>query len=92
MIRSIVDIESAVWSVVITVCPVSAAVIANAIVSKSLISPTRITSGSCLSTYLRAAAKEWVSLPISLWVTLVNEFNRVLDCNNVTGIICIAVI
>ena len=37
-----------------TKCPVSAAVIATDIVSKSLISPTKITSGSSLKTALKA--------------------------------------
>ena len=37
--------------------PVSAAVKAMLIVSKSLISPTNITSGSCLKAALRAFAK-----------------------------------
>ena len=39
------------------------------IVSRSRISPTRMMSGSCRSTCLSAAAKEWVSSPTSRWLT-----------------------
>jgi len=46
MTRSIVWTVSTVWRVAMTRCPVSAAVIAIEIVSRSRISPTRITSGS----------------------------------------------
>ena len=41
---------SIVWSVDITRCPVSAAVMVALIVSRSLISPTSMTSGSCRKT------------------------------------------
>ncbi len=57
------------WSVAKTRCPVSAAVIAAEIVSRSLISPTRITSGSSLNTLLKAFGKLLVSEPNSLWTT-----------------------
>ena len=46
-----------VCSVPKTKCPVSAAVKARETVSKSLISPTKITSGSSLSAAFNAAAK-----------------------------------
>ena len=39
-------------------------------VSKSRISPTSITSGSCLSACLNALLKDSVSLPTSLWLTM----------------------
>jgi hypothetical protein len=65
MIRSIVCTASPVWSVARTRCPVSAAVIAVAIVSRSLISPTKITSGSSLSAARRAEGNDFASSPIS---------------------------
>ena len=49
-----------------TKCPVSAAVKARETVSKSLISPTKITSGSSLSAAFNAAANDWVCFPTSL--------------------------
>src|SRR5829696_9160731 len=57
MILSTVWGASWVCSVPKTRCPVSAAVTASAMVSRSRISPTSITSGSCLKTCLRAWAK-----------------------------------
>ena len=54
-------VESTKW-------PVSAAVRANDIVSKSLISPTKITSGSSRSAERIAFAKLWVFAPSSLWL------------------------
>ena len=59
-------LASMVWRVLITRCPVSAAVNAVSMVSKSLISPIRMTSGSCLRALLRALAKVPVSEPTSL--------------------------
>ena len=59
-----------VCSVENTRCPVSAAVIAVDIVSRSRISPTSITSGSCRSAALRAAAYESVSFPTSRCATI----------------------
>ena len=50
-----------------TRCPVSAAVIAKLIVSKSLISPIYITSGSSLKAALNAVEKFFVSLLTSRW-------------------------
>ena len=49
--------ESLVWSVENTRCPVSDAFMEMSAVSLSLISPTSITSGSCLSTERRPFAK-----------------------------------
>ena len=45
-------------------------VIAVDIVSRSLISPTRITSGSSLNADLSALAYDCVSIPISLWLII----------------------
>ena len=50
--------------------PVSAMVSAAEIVSRSRISPTRITSGSSRSAYLSAVANERVSVPTSRWLTM----------------------
>ncbi len=50
-----------------TRCPVSAAVTASEMVSRSRISPTRIRSGSWRNTCLSAAANERVSEPSSRW-------------------------
>ena len=50
--------------------PVSAAVNAIEVVSKSRISPTSITSGSSRSAALRAAANDMVSEPTSLWLIM----------------------
>ena len=49
--------ELFVWSVVSTMCPVSDALNATSAVSKSRISPTRITSGSCRIVARRIDAK-----------------------------------
>ena len=70
IIRSIVPAAPIVWSVENTRWPVSAAVIAVDIVSRSLISPTRITSGSSRSAARSASAYECVSRPISLWLII----------------------
>ena len=56
-------------NVPITKCPVSAAVIAKLIVSRSLISPTRIISGSSLMLILSAFENDLVSSPTSLCLT-----------------------
>ena len=58
MILSIVLTAVDVCRVDKTKCPVSAAVKANCIVSRSLISPTSITSGSSRRADLKALAKE----------------------------------
>ena len=70
MMRLIVSVASRVCSVLITRWPVSAAVSAVSIVSKSRISPTRITSGSWRSAARRAFEKLCVSTPISRWFTI----------------------
>ena len=70
MIRSMVAAAPMVCSVLNTKCPVSAAVIAVAIVSRSRISPTRITSGSSRSADVSACEKLFVSSPISRWFTI----------------------
>src|SRR6266853_5335896 len=62
--RSIVLAAPVVWSVPKTRWPVSAAVMAASIVSRSRISPTRTTSGSCRSARRRASAKFGTSTPI----------------------------
>ncbi len=54
-----------VWRVAKTKCPVSAIVIAAAMVSKSRISPTKTTSGSSRSAERRAVFQERVSRYIS---------------------------
>ena len=69
MTRLIVSAASAVCSVESTRCPVSAATSAVETVSKSRISPTRITSGSCRSEERSAVAKLSVSKPTSRWLT-----------------------
>ena len=67
MTRSIVVGALCVCSVAKTRCPVSAAVRAVATVSRSRISPTRITSGSWRSAARSARANDIVSNPISRW-------------------------
>ena len=69
MMRSIVCAVSCVCRVAKTRWPVSAAVSAVEIVSRSRISPTRITSGSWRRAALRPSEKLWASLPISRWFT-----------------------
>ena len=76
------------WSVANTRWPVSAAVSAVEIVSRSRISPTRITSGSWRSAARSASAKLVASDPISRWLTmhclvLVEELDRILDRQDV---------
>ena len=70
MMRSIVCGALCVCSVAKTRWPVSAAVSAVAIVSRSLISPTRITSGSWRNAARNASAKVVASGPISRWLTM----------------------
>src|SRR3712207_3127508 len=65
MMRSTVAGAFCVWSVANTRWPVSAAVSAVLIVSRSRISPTRMTSGSWRSAALMPAAKDIASEPIS---------------------------
>ena len=70
MIRLTVSAAEDVWSVERTKCPVSAAVIAVEIVSRSRISPTRMISGSSRRAALSALANESVSSWISLWLII----------------------
>ena len=69
MTRSMVCAALCVCSVAKTRWPVSAAVSATEMVSRSRSSPIRMTSGSCRSTCLSAFAKLCVSLPTSRWLT-----------------------
>ena len=69
MIRSMVFAALDVCSVPSTRWPVSAAVIASRIVSRSRISPTRMQSGSSRSAERSAAAKLRVCVPTSRWLT-----------------------
>ena len=69
-IRSTVEAVSWVCSVANTRWPVSAAVSAVEMVSRSRISPTRITSGSWRSAALSASPKLWASAPSSRWLTM----------------------
>ncbi len=70
MIRSTVCAVDWVCRVAKTRCPVSAAVSAVEIVSRSRISPTRITSGSSRRAAFRATEKSSASAPISRWLTM----------------------
>ena len=81
MTRSMVCARSCVCRVAKTRWPVSAAVSATEMVSRSRISPTRMTSGSCRSTCLSAAPKLCVSWPTSRWLTS----ERLLPCMNSIG-------
>src|SRR6266404_633699 len=81
MTRLIVWVASVVWSVENTRCPVSAAFSAVSSVSMSRISPIRITSGACRSTWRNAALKERVSFPTSRWEMLA----RLSRCRNSIG-------
>ena len=70
MMRSTVCAVDCVCSVANTRWPVSAAVSAVEIVSRSRISPTRITSGSSRRADFRALAKSSASAPTSRWLTM----------------------
>ncbi len=70
MMRLIDSAAEFVCSVASARCPVSAIVSAAWIVSRSRISPTRMTSGSSRSAYLSAFAKLLVSVPTSRWLTM----------------------
>src|SRR3712207_1914991 len=70
MTRSTVCGASWVWRVPKTRWPVSAAVTPSEMVSRSRISPTSITLGSCLRTCLRAWTKLFVSWFTSRWLTM----------------------
>ena len=69
MMRCIVCRAPVVCSVDISKWPVSAALMAIPIVSRSRISPTSITSGSARIAWRRAIVKSGVSLPTSRWLT-----------------------
>ena len=56
------------WIVPNTRCPVSAACIAVSNVSRSRISPTRITSGSSRTACFMPIWKSFTSSPISRWL------------------------
>ena len=61
--------------------PVSAAVSAVEIASKSRISPTTITSGSCRNTWISARLNERTSLSTSCCTTMA----RLFSCTNSMG-------
>ena len=87
--RSMVFAAELVCSVPNTRWPVSAAVRASRIVSRSRISPTRITSGSSRSAERSASPKPRVCRWTSRWLTrhllaLVDELDRVLDGKDVS--------
>ena len=67
--RSIESAADCVCRVPNTRCPVSAAVRAHSMVSRSRISPTRMTSGSSRRIARRPAAKLSVWRPTSRWLT-----------------------
>src|SRR5882724_4112984 len=79
--RLIVCVASVVWSVEKTRCPVSAAFSAVSSVSMSRISPIRITSGACRSTWRNAALNDSVSFPTSRCEMLA----RLSRCKNSIG-------
>src|SRR5215831_12302676 len=81
MTRSIVPGALWVCRVAKTRWPVSAAVSAVEIVSRSRISPRRITSGSWRSAARSALAKSVASTPISRWLTM----QRLWRCTNSIG-------
>src|SRR5687768_8518080 len=81
MMRLMVSVASRVWSVEKTRWPVSAASSAVSMVSKSRISPTRMTSGSCRRALRSACVNELVSTPISRWLMI----DRFLDGHDVRG-------
>src|SRR5438093_621278 len=79
--RLIVCVASVVCSVENTRCPVSAAFSAVSSVSISRISPIRITSGACRSTWRKAALNDRVSFPTSRCEMLA----RLSRCRNSIG-------
>ncbi len=88
MIRSTVPWAPVVCSVPKTMCPVSAAVMAEEIVSRSRISPTRITSGSIRKARRSASGKLGTSTPTSRWLIIdflcvVVILDRVFDRDDV---------
>ena len=88
MMRLIVSVASSVCRVEKTRWPVSAARSAVSIVSKSRISPTRMTSGSCRSALRSACANDRVStddlaLVDERQLIAVEELDRILDGHHV---------
>src|SRR5213083_3716762 len=81
MKRLIVCVASVVCRVENTRCPVSAAFSAVSSVSMSRISPIRITSGACRSTWRKAALNDSVSFPTSRCEMLA----RLSRCRNSIG-------
>ncbi len=81
MMRSTVCAVDWVCKVAKTRWPVSAAVNAVEIVSRSRISPTRITSGSSRRAARRPSAKSNASEPTSRWLTI----ERLCWCRNSIG-------
>src|SRR6266480_441818 len=79
--RLIVCVQSVVWSVENTRCPVSAALSAVSSVSMSRISPIRMTSGAWRSTWRSAALNDSVSFPTSRC----EMFARLSRCRNSIG-------
>src|SRR5881628_800276 len=79
--RLIVCVASVVCRVENTRCPVSAAFSAVSSVSMSRISPIRITSGACRSTWRKAALNDSVSFPTSRCEMLA----RLSRCRNSIG-------
>src|SRR6058998_1457368 len=79
--RLIVCVASVVCSVENTRCPVSAAFSTVSSVSMSRISPIRITSGACRSTWRKAALNDSVSFPTSRCEMLA----RLSRCRNSIG-------
>ena len=80
-IRWMVCTVSGVCRVASTRWPVSAAISAVSIVSRSRISPTTITSGSCRNTWTSASRKLRTSVPTSCWTMML----RRLSWTNSTG-------
>ena len=70
MMRLTVSVASIVWRVLMTKWPVCAAVSAVRTVSRSRISPIRMTSGSWRRTYLSADEYDSVSRPTSRWLMI----------------------
>ena len=68
--RPIVEGAVAAWIVPKTRCPVSAACMAALNVSRSRISPTRMTSGSCRTACFSATSQSITSMPTSRWLMI----------------------
>ena len=95
--RSMVLAALEVCSVPNTRWPVSAAVSARRIVSRSRISPTRIASGSSRSAERSALANDSVCGPTSRWLTrhflrFVHELDRVFDRQHVAELVFVQVV